>query len=103
MKGIIYLMCDPLTECFKIGVTKRNVNKRLKEIQTGNPGEVFVLKTFESENPYKIENILHRLYSHKKTINEWFSLNAEDVNSFETLCRKYENILNSFNSQSDFL
>ena len=93
MKGTIYLICDPLTETFKIGVTKRDVNARLKEIQTGNPGEIFISKTFESRYPYKLESMLHRKYKSKQTINEWFALDAEDYQSFDETCRKYEEIL----------
>lgn len=93
MKGIVYLICDPLTDTFKIGVTKRDLNSRLKEIQTGNPSEVFVMNSFESNYPYKLEKMLHRHFFAKKTLNEWFSLDVDDVLGFEEICKKYENII----------
>lgn len=103
MKGIVYLMCDPLTNTFKIGVTKRDVNKRLKEIQTGNPSEVFVVNTFESDYPYKLEGLLHRHFFSKKMINEWFSLDSHDITLFKPLCEKYENIIKSMEYQVEIL
>lgn len=99
MKGFVYLICDPLTDTFKIGVTKRDVNERLKEIQTGNPGEVFVSRVFESNYPYKLESMLHRKFNSKKMINEWFALESEDISSFMDICLKYENIIKSLESQ----
>ncbi len=94
MKGTIYLICNPLTDTFKIGVTKRDVNSRLKEIQTGNPGEVFVMETYESEYPYKLEKMLHRHFFSKRTLNEWFSLDVDDVLGFLDTCEKYDKIIN---------
>lgn len=93
MKGKIYLICDPVTDKFKIGVTKRGIESRLREIQTGNPSEVFVMKTFESEYPYRLENMLHRHFYAKKTLNEWFSLDVDDVVEFSDVCEKYEKII----------
>lgn len=102
MKGKVYLICDPLTENFKIGVTKRDIKKRIKELQTGNSCEIFVSAIFESNYPYEIENILHKKYSSKKTINEWFSLNINDIASFLTICEKYEKILKSLKTTVTF-
>jgi len=82
-----------LTDRFKIGVTKRKIEDRLKEIQTGNPGEVFVMRTFESNYPYKLEKMMHRHFNSKRTLNEWFCLNVDDVTSFTETCRKYESII----------
>ena len=93
MKGTVYLICDMLTDRFKIGVTKRKVEERLKEIQTGNPGEVFVMQTFESNYPYKLEKMMHRHFNSKKTLNEWFSLDVDDVASFTDICSKYESLI----------
>ena len=36
MKGNVYLIYDETNEKYKIGVTKNDVNKRLKKLQTGN-------------------------------------------------------------------
>lgn len=98
MKGIIYLICDPLTDSFKIGVTKRDVIKRLKELQTGSSGELFIKSTFNSNHPYQLEKMLHKKYFSKKMINEWFALDIDDINDFLYNCDKYESILNSIES-----
>ncbi len=95
MKGKIYLICDPLSDTFKIGVTKRDVNERLKEIQTCTAGDAFVCQTFESKYPYKLEAFLHRKYFSKRLTNEWFDLDIDDIKSFIQNCMKYEKILES--------
>ena len=53
-------MIDTETEKYKIGVTRsNNFEKRKKELQTGNASEILVSKTFKSDYPFKLENILH--------------------------------------------
>lgn len=93
MKGTIYLICDPETDSFKIGVTKRDVKSRMKEIQTGNPSEIFVTGTFESKYPYKLEKMLHRHFFAKRSGGEWFRLDVDDVLGFKSVCEKYEEII----------
>lgn len=102
MKSNVYLICDPTNDTFKIGVTKRDVNVRMKEIQTGNPGEIFILHIFKSDYPYKLESMLHRRFMSKRTLNEWFALESNDINEFMNICEKYENIIKSL-EQENFL
>ena len=48
MKGKVYLIVDwssqPLK--YKVGITKSDVTKRLKSLQTGSSGELVLLKTY---------------------------------------------------------
>ena len=80
---------------YKIGVTRGNVNKRLKNLQTGNSGELYVENTYETENGFFIEKVLHNRLSHKQTLNEWFELDLEDVTNFKKTCQSIETILES--------
>lgn len=65
----------------KIGVAK-NLRQRLREIQTGNPRDIRVLKVINVRNnsiDYDMEKALHKYYkdARVKTINgktEWFDL-----------------------------
>ena len=89
--GIVYLIGDKERfGYYKIGATRGNVNKRLKALQTGNSGELYVEKIHETEHPFIVENILHNRYNFKKTINEWFDLNLEDVTNFSETCNNIE-------------
>lgn len=99
MEGILYLICDPLNDSYKIGVTTRkNVDKRLKELQTGNSSSLFVMQTFYSKHLFQLERVLHKHFYGKKELNEWFKLDADDCKYFLDNCRKYENIFDTYES-----
>ena len=97
--GYIYLLlsvdCDG-NELYKIGVTKRDIKKRLLELQTGNPNQISILKYYESKEHRRIEQWLHGKYSLKKTLaqNEWFKLDDTDVIDFIDECKKAEATFN---------
>lgn len=64
---------------WKIGVTN-NMEKRLKQLQTGNPYEINVMLLEERKNPQKAEKYLHRIYHEKRLKGEWFSdLSIRDI------------------------
>lgn len=75
---------------YKIGATRGSVTRRLKTLQTGNSGELFLEKVHETEHPFIVENILHNHLMHKKTMNEWFELELDDVSNFEEKCKSIE-------------
>jgi hypothetical protein len=70
---------------YKIGVSK-NVEKRVKQLQTGNPETIEIVDTFLSDYPYKIENVLHRRYKHRNIRGECFSLSLDEVKNFKEDC-----------------
>lgn len=89
--GFVYLIGDKERfGCYKIGATRGNVNKRLKTLQTGNGGELYIEKIHETEHPFIVENILHNRFMYKKTMNEWFDLDLKDVTDFENNCNSIE-------------
>ena len=92
--GYVYLICDPVTDHFKIGVTRNKECHRIKELQTGNAGELFIHSLYETKWPFRLETILHKRFQSKRILNEWFELTVEDVNSFMNICKSLEtNIL----------
>lgn len=92
MKGYVYLLCDG--QKFKIGMTKqKNIYKRIKELQTGNPSEIWLQNFYETNNPLKIEQLMHAKYAMFNVKNEWFDLSAKDVANFKNECLKCEKIL----------
>ena len=101
MNGYVYLLCDG--ERFKIGMTKqKDIHKRILELQTGNPDEIFLLSYYETEYPYKIEQMMHRRYKSAQIKNEWFDLNAHQVLHFKDECTKCENIINQLKDNPFF-
>lgn len=76
---------------YKIGITKQEKNKRLKQLQTGTDKKLEIVLEYNSEFPFKLEKTLHN-YFYKKRINrEWFKLTKQDISTFLDLCNKYEN------------
>lgn len=77
--GFVYLLLgvdDNGEEKFKIGTTRRTVDERIGELQTGNSSVISYLKTYESIHYKMIERMLHKRFVSQKTVskNEWFSL-----------------------------
>lgn len=92
--GFVYLICDlDKVNAYKIGVTKNIVDKRKKELQTGNSSELHICNYYETENPYKVESMLHHRFHSDNIKNEWFELTDEQAMSFIDECKKCENII----------
>ena len=61
----------------KIGVSD-NPKKRLKGVQTGCPGEVHLIRTFEAgQDAYIHEGYFHKLYEKFSTGGEWFEFSND--------------------------
>ncbi len=85
----VYLICAEFEgrRLYKIGYTRRTIEKRIKEIKTGNGHDIYLVNSFKSEWGTKIESQLHRAYKSKKINGEWFDLTDEDVESFGDKCK----------------
>ena len=86
----VYLINQVNTNKYKIGVTKKSVNERLKQLQTGSSESLVTVKEFETNYGFRLETLLHRHYNCKKTIGEWFELTEQDVAIFLKTCETYE-------------
>jgi hypothetical protein len=96
----VYLLTDG--ELYKIGVTRGSIKKRIDKLQTGNPYQIAVIHTYETEYPFKIESMLHNQHQAKKVNNEWFNLSKDDIESFIPDCIKYERIIESLKGNPFF-
>ena len=56
-----------------------------------NPDSLSVIKTFESKWASKIETNLHSRFMSKHINLEWFDLNENDVENFESVCQLIHN------------
>lgn len=92
MKGFVYLLCDG--EKFKIGMTKqKDIHKRISELQTGNPNEIYITSYHKTDYPYKVEKMMHMKYGSSRFKNEWFDLTTEQVINFRKNCNECERII----------
>ena len=87
----IYLIeSDNGYECvYKIGLSKK-VERRIKEIKTGNPEILTIVEKIKTEYPYKLEVALHNMFRIKRKEGEWYNLLNDDVMKFKDICEKFE-------------
>jgi len=86
--GIVYLLIEKREEPrYKIGITKYNGKKRIKNLSTGNSDEINVVHEFTSKYNIKIETALHNKYKLKKVKGEWFLLEKKDIQNFISECQ----------------
>lgn len=85
----VYLMKSLSNSDYKIGVSK-NPKNRVKNIQTGNSGDIVIVDCYESEHAHKIEKTLQRRYGSLNKRGEWFKLSIENEVSFINECVKIE-------------
>lgn len=76
---------------YKIGSTKaKDINKRLKQLQTGNSSELYIKHCYETEHPFKLEKMLHNHFKSSNLIGEWFELSESDTEAFMGICEEKE-------------
>ena len=76
---------------YKIGSTKaKDINKRLKQLQTGNSSELYIKEYYETEHPFKLEKMLHNHFKSSNLIGEWFELSESDTEAFKGICEEKE-------------
>jgi hypothetical protein len=95
--GYVYLIGEIGKEGrYKIGSTKaKDVNKRLKQLQTGNSSELFIKESYETEHPFKLEKMLHNHFKSLNLMGEWFELSKSDTEAFKGVCEEKEKIISS--------
>ena len=93
MKGYVYLICDPVTNTYKIGVTRNINSNRLKKLQTGNSSELHISYIYECEYPFRLEKMLHNHYNSKRVLNEWFAFDFNDFINFKNVCKDLDNTI----------
>ena len=105
--GYVYLLLEvdkDGNERHKIGVTKRDINKRICELQTGNSNVISLMKSYETNNYIKLEKWLHGNFHLQKTEadNEWFTLTDDQVINFIEECKKADEIISFMKENNPF-
>lgn len=79
----LYLFRQIGTDDYKIGVSK-HPEKRVLELNTGNPQKIELIFKYETSTPYKLEKSLHIFFKEKRYENsEWFNFSSEDIEEFK--------------------
>ena len=102
-KGIVYLLGDWEKEgIYKIGVTRGTIENRIKKLQTGNAGEIYICRYHCTEHPFFVERTLHMRFISKKVFNEWYKLTEEDVLNFPKTCQEIEDMVDVMSTNPFF-
>lgn len=87
---------------YKIGWTKRDPEKRLKELRTANSHDLELVDFFESKWGPRIEINLHRKFNHIKKNGEWFELSDIDRDNFKKICQDNHSMFEMMSEQNEF-
>ena len=102
--AFVYLLCDSGQDnMFKIGVTKTSIEKRIKQLQTGNGSEIFIADYHETKYPYYIERMLHQKFCSNKKIGEWFELDNTEIKEFKKECENLEKLIITMKDNKFFM
>lgn len=62
----------------KVGVAK-DIQRRRRSLQTGNPRILEIMGWIQSDDDYRLETSLHKLFGAKRGLGEWFYIEPSDI------------------------
>ncbi len=77
--GHVYIMRCEDNGYYKIGMTRSNPTLRLERLQKSVPLNITLVFSSPSDDPYLLEQKLHKSFQSKRVRGEWFALKDEDV------------------------
>ena len=77
--GKVYLIANEEWTQFKIGISTRELDKRINTLKTGNGSEISLVKSFDTIHHRKVEKWMHNKYNSKRLVGEWFALGDDDI------------------------
>ena len=101
--GTVYLLGDyERDNYYKIGVTRGDVEKRIKKLQTGNASEIYLVDKYETSHPFFTETRLHQRFNKDKILNEWFELSRDEAKKFKIYCENIDKMVDSLKDNPFF-
>mgnify|MGYP003661668521 CR=1 FL=1 len=86
--GKVYLLANDEWSQFKIGISTKDINSRLRSLKTGNGSEITLVKSFDTIYHRKVEKWMHNKHYSKRLVGEWFALSDDDIIQFISDCQK---------------
>jgi hypothetical protein len=62
----------------KVGVAK-DIQRRRRTLQTGNPSLLEIMGWIQSDDDYRLETSLHKLFEARRGLGEWFDIEPADI------------------------
>lgn len=80
LTGYVYVVHLVGTEAYKIGLSRTDVGRRIRQLAEGQPWPLeVVLVSRQIYRVHLMENRLHKRFSHKRMRGEWFALDEADI------------------------
>lgn len=75
-RAVYVLMAGPFV---KVGMTKRSVNQRIQQVQTGCPYLITAYFCQLCEDPSRLERAFHAQFAAQRRSGEWFEMDFSDA------------------------
>ena len=99
MECVYFIFQNGTDDKCKIGSTKRSIDQRVSELQTGNPDKLYVYRQLYTINHKQWETYLHFTLKFKHIDGEWYNLTKKDVDcihdTFSPFCTLIPPLFNS--------
>lgn len=76
MSSFVYVIRNTKSKAVKIGKANNPV-KRLKTLQTGSLDKLEIAYIMSTNNPFKVEKVLHNIFGAFRKGGEWFELDEK--------------------------
>ena len=101
--GFVYLLAEMGDNLrYKIGFTKNKVEKRVKQLSTGNSDRIEIIHKYKSEHYKKIERMLHLIFYSEREHLEWFTMTDEQVDTFLNEAKKADETICFLKKNNEF-
>lgn len=78
--GYVYLAASTGARgLLKIGHTNANPRKRIAQLQTGNPLDVYLVYAISTPDPIAVERHLHKRFNAARIRGEWFKITVREA------------------------
>ena len=69
------------SDYFKVGYSKNAPDARVKELQTGNPRTLRLVRYVMIDDAYRVEQLLHNVLGKWHVRNEWFCITQSELHT----------------------
>lgn len=97
--GFVYFVKDNANQV-KIGFTKRDIKKRIKELNSPNLIPIFM---YETKYPTQLEKALHFRFKRYNIEGEWYLLNDFKVEELKQICEKLDESICIINDKTNII
>jgi len=89
--GYIYLFHATGTNRYKIGLTQRTPEERLKEVNSKqSPFPVEYIESIYTDNVVEVEKELHQRFADNNVHKEWFEFSEYEIDNVINIIKEYE-------------